>query len=81
MNMERGHLSILARNSYHVQTVRRIQPDGFDIQTKEVGSNDALMRGRGWSPSRYMRALLKNSFYYACLIKEIVCTNITYVLA
>jgi hypothetical protein len=32
------------------------------------------MRGRWRFPSRYMRTFLKNKFYYACLIKEIVCT-------
>ena len=46
MNMGTGHLSILARSSYHLQIVRQIQPDSLDIQMKEAGSNDALMRGR-----------------------------------
>ena len=62
MNMGTGHLSILARSSYHVQIVRRIKPDILDIQMKEAGSNDALMCGRWRSPSRYMRTLLKITF-------------------
>jgi len=47
MNVEEGHLSTLVRNSYHIQIVRRIQPDSFDIQPQGAGSNDTLMCGHG----------------------------------
>jgi hypothetical protein len=58
-NMEGGHLSILARNSYHVQLVCRIPPYSFHMQTKEPGSNDVWIHGhRSWQ----MYISLKGTF-------------------